>query len=77
MPKPDAQRASDLLASITEEMLGRDLASGLHDNNLRVEKLLLELVRPHPVQPRRVLPERIHMRFHSNHVTPTQARPRG
>jgi hypothetical protein len=35
--------------------------------------LLLEMVRPDPVQPRRVLPESIHMRFHSNHVTPTQA----
>jgi hypothetical protein len=28
-------------------------------------------VRPDPVQPRRVLPESIHVRFHTNHVTPT------
>ena len=69
MPKPNAQRASDLLASITEEMLGSDIPSGLHDDGLRVEKLPLELVRPHPVQPRRVLPERIHQAFQQQQLT--------
>lgn len=73
MPKPNVQRASNLLASITEEMLSGDLTGGLQDNNLRVEKLLLDLVRPHPVQPRRVLPERIHQAFHQQQFTPTQA----
>lgn len=73
MPKPNAQRANDLLSSISEEMLGSDIASGLQDSSLRVEKLLLELVRPHPVQPRRVLPERIHQAFHQQQLTPTQA----
>src|SRR5437879_4276350 len=73
MPKPNAQRASNLLASITQDMLGGDIASGLQDNTIRVEKLLLDLVRPHPVQPRRVLPERIHLAFHQQQLTPTQA----
>jgi hypothetical protein len=30
-------------------------------------------VRPDPVQPRRVLPESIHLNFHNHRVTPTQA----
>lgn len=73
MPKPNAGRASNLLASVTDDMLGGDLAAKLHDNSIRVERLLLELVRPHPVQPRRVLPERIHQAFHEQRLTPTQA----
>jgi hypothetical protein len=31
------------------------------------------MVRPDPVQPRRVLPEQIHLSFHSQRLTPTQA----
>ena len=31
------------------------------------------MVRPDPVQPRRVLPEAIHFAFHNNRLTPTQA----
>ena len=73
MPRPNVQRTSNLLASVTNEMLGGDLAAKLQDNTIRVERLLLELVRPHPVQPRRVLPERIHQAFHQQQLTPTQA----
>ncbi len=73
MPKPNVQRASNLLASVTDDMLGGDLTAKLQDNTIRVERLLLELVRPHPVQPRRVLPEHIHQAFHQQHLTPTQA----
>jgi len=73
MPKPNVQRTSNLLASVTDEMLGGDLAAKLQDKTIRVERLLLELVRPHPVQPRRVLPERIHQAFHQQQLTPTQA----
>ena len=32
-----------------------------------------ELVRPDPIQPRRVLPEQIHFAFHANRLTPVQA----
>ena len=31
------------------------------------------MVRPDPVQPRRVLPEQLHHKFHNNRLTPTQA----
>jgi hypothetical protein len=65
-------RIDDLLASVTSDMLS-DLPRGFDDATLRVERILLEMVRPDPVQPRRVLPESIHVRFHTNHVTPTQA----
>jgi ParB family transcriptional regulator, chromosome partitioning protein len=40
---------------------------------LRVERILLEMVRPDPVQPRRVMPEALHFAFHNNRLTPTQA----
>jgi hypothetical protein len=72
MAKSTTHRVDDLLASVTADLLG-DAPQAFQDNSLRVERLLLEMVRPDPVQPRRVLPESIHMRFHSNHVTPTQA----
>jgi hypothetical protein len=72
MPNSNSRRAEDLLASITEEMLG----NSTHlppDGSIRVERILLDFVRPDPVQPRRVLPEAIHFAFHNNRLTPTQA----
>jgi hypothetical protein len=74
MPRPnnDTSRMDDLLASVTGDLLG-DLPQTFNDNTLRVERMLLEMVRPDPVQPRRVLPESIHLNFHNNRVTPTQA----
>jgi hypothetical protein len=71
MPK-DSQRIHNLLASVTEEFLG-DGSHPFEDKSIRVERILLELVRPDPVQPRRVLPERIHFSFHENRLTPSQA----
>ncbi|MCC6615364.1 MAG: hypothetical protein IT320_17950 [Anaerolineae bacterium] len=62
----------DLLASVTSDLLG-DLPQNLVDNTIHVERILLEMVRPDPVQPRRVLPDAIHVRFHQNQITPTQA----
>ena len=50
-----------------------DLSQPLPDQSIRVERILLEIVRPDPVQPRRVLPEAIHFAFHNNRLTPTQA----
>ena len=72
MPTSDTHRVDDLLASLTDNMLG-DLPQALQDRSIRVERILLEMVRPDPVQPRRVLPEAIHVDFHSNRLTPTQA----
>jgi hypothetical protein len=65
-------RIDDLLASVTGDLIG-NVPQAFTDNTLRVERILLEMVRPDPVQPRRVLPEHIHVNFHNNRVTPTQA----
>jgi hypothetical protein len=71
-PKNQTHRIDDLLGSVTEElMLGNP--QQFEDNSIRAERLLLEMVRPDPVQPRRVLPEQLHFAFHSNRLTPTQA----
>src|SRR5215216_4889076 len=71
-PKQQTQRIDDLLGSVTEELLMGN-PQQFEDNGLRVERLLLEMVRPDPVQPRRVLPEPLHFAFHNNRLTPTQA----
>jgi NTP pyrophosphatase (non-canonical NTP hydrolase) len=68
----NTSRMDDLLASVTGDLLG-DLPQTFNDNTIRVERILLEMVRPDPVQPRRVLPESIHLNFHNNRMTPTQA----
>lgn len=68
----NTSRIDDLLASVTGDLLG-DVPQTFTDNSIRVERILLEMVRPDPVQPRRVLPESIHLNFHNNRVTPTQA----
>ena len=73
MPSKKAStRIDDLLASVTADML-ECRPQVFQDNSLRVERILLEMVRPDPVQPRRVLPEQIHMAFHEQRLTPTQA----
>jgi hypothetical protein len=70
--KNQTQRIDDLLGGVTEELLLGN-PQQFEDNSIRVERLLLEMVRPDPVQPRRVLPEPLHFAFHSNRLTPTQA----
>jgi hypothetical protein len=70
--RDNTQRLDALLGSITDEMLTFN-PQQFADNSLRVERILLEMVRPDPVQPRRVLPESIHFEFHNNRMTPTQA----
>lgn len=62
-----------LLASVTEDILGGEALAEFQEHGLRVERILLELVRPDPIQPRRVLPERIYHAFHDNRLTSTQA----
>lgn len=71
-PNHDTSRMDDLLASVTSDLLS-DLPQQFVDHTIQVERILLEMVRPDPVQPRRVLPETIHLRFHQNQITPTQA----
>jgi len=71
--RDNTDKLDALLASVTEDMLGGDVAEQFQEHGLRVERILLELVRPDPIQPRRVLPERIHHNFHDSRLTPTQA----
>jgi hypothetical protein len=72
MPKEQRNRMSELLNSVNSDLLS-DLPQQFEDNTVRVERILLEMVRPDPVQPRRVLPERIHFAFHNQQLTPTQS----
>jgi hypothetical protein len=62
----------NLLGDVVLDMFGSNEAI-LHDDSLRVEYILLDLVRPDPLQPRRVLPEHIYWAFHSQEITPSQA----
>ncbi len=62
-----------LLDNIGLEFLKADPAEHLVDSSLKIEYIPAELIRPDPIQPRRVLPEAIHQAFHSNRLTPTQA----
>lgn len=71
-PKNNSRRMDDLLASVTEDLLEGD-PQHFHDNSIRVERILLEMVRPDPIQPRRVLPDQLHIAFHTDRLTPTQA----
>ncbi|MCA9891165.1 MAG: hypothetical protein KC546_22465, partial [Anaerolineae bacterium] len=38
-----------------------------------MERILLDLIRPDPIQPRRMLPDTIHHAFHDNQMTPSNA----
>lgn len=71
--KNEPDKLSELLASFNGELLGDDLPQHFNDDSVKVERILLDLVRPDPVQPRRVLPDRIHRAFHNNQLTPSQA----
>ncbi len=62
-----------LLATVTDDLFSGEVVEQFQAYGLRVERILLELVRPDPVQPRRVLPERLHFAFHNNRMTPTQS----
>lgn len=64
---------TSLLDTVTADMLGGGDLNFLQDNSLRVERILLELVRPDPLQPRRVLPDQVYQAFHGDRMTPTQA----
>lgn len=74
MPKKkEGDRLSELLASVNEDMIPRDYITEPDDDRVRVEPLLLDLVRPDPIQPRRILPDRVHHAFHNYQLTPSQA----
>ncbi len=64
---------TSLFDNIGLDLLKADPGEQLADNSLRIEYIPAELVRPDPIQPRRVLPETIHLAFHANRLTPVQA----
>ncbi|MCA9886101.1 MAG: hypothetical protein KC708_24175 [Anaerolineae bacterium] len=66
-------RIDALLASVTEDMLGGDSEVAAEAQGLRVERILLDLIRPDPIQPRRMLPDVIHHAFHDDQMTPSNA----
>ena len=71
--KNDSDKLSELLASFNGDLLNEDMPQHFNDVSIRVERILLDMVRPDPIQPRRVLPENIHHAFHENRLTPSQA----
>ena len=73
MPAKHSPRISNLLDTIGAQLMVADPAEQLSDHTLRVEYIPAELLRPDPVQPRRVLPEAIHLAFHEDRLTPVQA----
>src|SRR5258708_3554354 len=64
---------TNLLDNIGLELLKADPAEHLNDSSLRIEYIPADLIRPDPIQPRRVLPEQIHYEFHANRLTASQA----
>ena len=72
MAKNQTGRINELLAAATADLID-DSPQHFQDTSIRIERILLEMVRPDPVQPRRVLPERIHQAFHNSRLTPAQA----
>jgi hypothetical protein len=73
MPKhTQTDKLDHLLNSISADLLTVDPQS-FTTQGIRVEHLLLDLVRPDPIQPRRVLPDRLHSLFHTGKLSPIQA----
>ncbi|QPC80910.1 hypothetical protein G4Y79_14470 [Phototrophicus methaneseepsis] len=70
--KHDTSRIDALLASVSDDMFDEAVVVA-EAHGLRVERIVLDLIRPDPVQPRRMLPDRIHNAFHDNQLTPSQA----
>lgn len=72
-PQHDTSRIDALLAAVSDELIGDDLGQVTEATGLRVEQIPLDLIRPDPVQPRRMLPDRIHHAFHNQQLTPMQS----
>lgn len=53
-PKNQTHRIDELLGAVTEALLLGN-PQLFEDNSIRVERLLLEMMRPDPIQSRRVL----------------------
>ncbi len=69
--QPD--KLTELFETFDDSLLGDNLPRLFTDNSVKVERILLDMVRPDPIQPRRVLPDPIHHKFHNGNLTPTQS----
>ena len=70
--KNEPDKLSELLGSFNGELLS-EIPQVFNDDSVKVGRLLLDLVRPDPIQPRRILPDRIHHEFHGGRLTPSQS----
>lgn len=71
--KNDNDKLSELQASFNGDLLKENPPQYFNDDSIRVERILLDMVRPDPIHPRHVLPEKVHLAFHENRLTPSQA----
>lgn len=78
MSKKSLERAKSLLDEMNSDFFGNAITlneqpDGLVDTRTYISRILLERVRPDPVQPRRVLPDELHTAFHTERITPINA----
>lgn len=77
MSKRNLDRAMNLLEEMNSDFFGNAIALnepvGMVDTRAYISRILLERVRPDPVQPRRVLPDELHTAFHTERITPINA----
>jgi hypothetical protein len=74
-PKRNTQALSDLFKQAGEgaQIINNGASEAQDDTSLRVQYLNIQLLRPDPVQPRRILPHDLHTAFHSQQISPNQA----
>ena len=63
----------DLLQQIGEQIANEGTGFPHIIPGTRIERIPIDLIRPDPIQPRRVLPDSIHTAFHEGKLTPKQA----
>ena len=67
-------RITDLIDGLGQhDMLTLEQSEQLKHANITVENIAIGLIRPDPAQPRRIFPEDIYTKFHTNRFTPAQA----
>jgi hypothetical protein len=73
-PKRNTQALSDLFKQAGEgaQIINNGAVEVQNDDTLRVQYLNIQLLRPDPVQPRRILPHDLHTAFHSQQISPTK-----
>ncbi|MHB8628119.1 MAG: ParB/RepB/Spo0J family partition protein [Aggregatilineales bacterium] len=72
-PKRSLELMTQALDALTEHVEATPDPLAFPLNSTRIDYLPAELILPDPVQARRVLPEAIHVAFHSQQLTPVQA----